>query len=236
MPRLVLKFGGTSVANVDRIKNVARHVKARGRGRLPGRGRGVGHVRRDEPARRLVQGRGARSTTSREYDAVVASGEQVTSGLLAIALQQPWASRRAPGQGWQIPVTHRRGSRQGAHHRHSTPAIIGARPWPPARSRRSCRASRALSADGPHRDAGPRRLGHLGGRGRRGRSRPIAATSTPTSTASTPPIRGSSPKARTHRPGRPTKRCWRWRRWAPRSCRSRSVELAMNHQRARARS
>ena len=53
MARIVLKFGGTSVGDIDRIKNAARKVKARGRARQRGRGRGLGHVGRHQPAREV---------------------------------------------------------------------------------------------------------------------------------------------------------------------------------------
>src|SRR6478752_3578720 len=72
MSRLVMKFGGTSVANIERIRNVARHVK--------------------------------REVDAGHEDAVVASGEQVTSGLLAIVLQGMGIQARS-WQGWQIPIT-----------------------------------------------------------------------------------------------------------------------------------
>ncbi|HEX2513040.1 MAG TPA: aspartate kinase, partial [Xanthobacteraceae bacterium] len=87
MSRLVMKFGGTSVADVDRIRNVARHVK-----RETDAGHEVAVVvsAMAGATNRLVEW--CRETAAlhdaREYDVVVASGEQVTSGLLAIALQE----------------------------------------------------------------------------------------------------------------------------------------------------
>src|SRR5262249_27419223 len=102
MARLVMKFGGTSVADVERIKNVARHVS-----REVDQGHDVA-VRvwaMSGPTNQLVAW--TRATASlhdaREYDAVVASGEQVTSGLLAIALQEIGINARS-WQGWQIPI------------------------------------------------------------------------------------------------------------------------------------
>src|SRR5580700_6580616 len=105
MARLVMKFGGTSVADIDRIRNVARHVK---------REVDAGHqvavvvsamagttdqlVKWCEAAlkkRQLID--------AREYDAVVATGEQVTAGLLAITLQDMDINARS-WQGWQVPV------------------------------------------------------------------------------------------------------------------------------------
>ena len=114
MSRLVLKFGGTSVADLERIANVARHVKREHEAghevavvvsAMAGRTNElVGYVR-DMPT---VAGKAAGSDVSpfhdaREYDAIVASGEQVTSGLLAIALQSMGVDARS-WQGWQIPL------------------------------------------------------------------------------------------------------------------------------------
>src|SRR5437660_12745992 len=86
MARLVMKFGGTSVADVDRIRNVALHVK-----REVDAGHEVAVVvsamagTTDE----LVAWARAAAPLhdAREYDAVVASGEQVSAGLLAITLE-----------------------------------------------------------------------------------------------------------------------------------------------------
>jgi aspartate kinase len=102
MARLVMKFGGTSVANIERIRNVARHVK-----REVDAGHEVAVVvsAMSGKTNELV---GWASETSpmhdaREYDAIVASGEQVTAGLLAIALQALEIQARS-WQGWQIPI------------------------------------------------------------------------------------------------------------------------------------
>jgi aspartate kinase len=102
MARLVMKFGGTSVADIDRIRNAARHVK---------REVDAGHevavvvsamagvtnqlVAWCETASRLFD--------AREYDAVVATGEDVTAGLLAITLQDLGVNARS-WQGWQLPI------------------------------------------------------------------------------------------------------------------------------------
>jgi len=105
MARLVMKFGGTSVADIDRIRNVARHVK---------REIDAGH----EVA--VVVSAMAGTTNqliawcedalkerhifdAREYDAVVTTGEEVTAGLLAIVLQDLDINARS-WQGWQIPI------------------------------------------------------------------------------------------------------------------------------------
>jgi aspartate kinase len=102
MARLVMKFGGTSVADIDRIRNVARHVK-----REVDAGHEVAVVvsAMAGATNKLVEW--CRDVAvlhdAREYDAVVASGEQVTAGLLAIALQTLGVPARS-WQGWQIPI------------------------------------------------------------------------------------------------------------------------------------
>ena len=109
MARIVMKFGGTSVADLDRIHNVARHVK-----REVDAGHQVAVVVSAMSGKTnelvgWVQGMpkvtGASSPfyDAREYDTIVASGEQVTSGLLAIALQSMGVNARS-WQGWQIPI------------------------------------------------------------------------------------------------------------------------------------
>jgi aspartate kinase len=102
MARLVMKFGGTSVADIERIRNVARHVK-----REVDAGHEVAVVvsAMAGTTNRLVEWCREASALhdAREYDAVVASGEQVTSGLLAIALQAIGVTARS-WQGWQLPI------------------------------------------------------------------------------------------------------------------------------------
>jgi aspartate kinase len=102
MGRLVMKFGGTSVANIDRIRNVARHVK-----REVDAGHDVAVVVSAMAGKTNELVEWCRETSpmhdAREYDAVVASGEQVTAGLLAIALQAIGIQARS-WQGWQIPI------------------------------------------------------------------------------------------------------------------------------------
>ncbi|MGU3537445.1 aspartate kinase [Methylobacterium sp. A54F] len=102
MPRLVMKFGGTSVATVDRIRNVARHVA-----REVAAGYDVAVVVSAMSGKTnelvgWVKDANALYDEA-EYDTVVASGEQVTSGLLAIALQKDGLKARS-WQGWQIPI------------------------------------------------------------------------------------------------------------------------------------
>ncbi|KAB2847816.1 MAG: aspartate kinase, partial [Hyphomicrobiaceae bacterium] len=102
MALLVMKFGGTSVANVDRIRNVARHVK-----REVDAGNAVAVVvsAMAGVTNQLVGYVREASLLhdAREYDAVVATGEQVTAGLLAIVLQSMGVQARS-WQGWQIPI------------------------------------------------------------------------------------------------------------------------------------
>jgi aspartate kinase len=102
MARLVMKFGGTSVANIERIRNVAQHVK-----REVEAGHEVAVVvsAMSGKTNELVAwcADASKLYDKREYDAVVASGEQVTSGLLAIALQEIGIPSRS-WQGWQIPI------------------------------------------------------------------------------------------------------------------------------------
>ncbi len=109
MARIVMKFGGTSVADLDRIHNVARHVK-----REVDAGHEVAVVVSAMAGKTnelvgwvqnmpKVAGSTAPFYDAREYDAVVASGEQVTAGLLAIALQSMGVNARS-WQGWQIPI------------------------------------------------------------------------------------------------------------------------------------
>jgi len=102
MGRLVMKFGGTSVANIERIQNVARHVK-----REVDAGHDVAVVVSAMSGKTNELVGWAQQTSAlhdaREYDSIVASGEQVTSGLLAIALQALGIQARS-WQGWQIPI------------------------------------------------------------------------------------------------------------------------------------
>ncbi len=102
MSFVVMKFGGTSVANVERIRNVARHVK-----REVDAGNKVAVVVSAMAGATNQLVAWVREASSlhdaREYDAVVATGEQVTAGLLAIVLQSMGIQARS-WQGWQIPI------------------------------------------------------------------------------------------------------------------------------------
>lgn len=102
MVRIVQKFGGTSVGDIARIRNVANRVKAE-----IDRGNQVAVVvsAMSGVTNQLVAYCNEISTLHdpREYDAVVATGEQVTSGLLAIALHELGLKARS-WAGWQIPI------------------------------------------------------------------------------------------------------------------------------------
>jgi aspartate kinase len=100
--RLVMKFGGTSVGDIDRIRNVAHHVK-----REVEAGHEVAVVvsAMSGATNQLIDWCTTASPLhdAREYDAVVASGEQVTAGLLAITLEGMGVNARS-WQGWQLPI------------------------------------------------------------------------------------------------------------------------------------
>ena len=102
MAVVVMKFGGTSVADVDRIRNVARHVKREVDG---GNQVAVVVSAMAGTTNQLVSWVREASPLhdAREYDAVVSTGEQVTAGLLAIVLQSMGLQARS-WQGWQIPI------------------------------------------------------------------------------------------------------------------------------------
>ena len=102
MPLLVMKFGGTSVADLDRIRNAAAKVQReveRGHdvivivSAMSGKTNElVGWVEKTSPL-----------FDAREYDAVVSSGENVTAGLMALTLQEMGVPARS-WQGWQVPI------------------------------------------------------------------------------------------------------------------------------------
>ena len=102
MPVLVMKFGGTSVATLDRIRRAAKRVGvevAKGYdvivivSAMSGEtNKLVGFVEETSPL-----------FDAREYDAVVSSGENVTAGLMALTLQEMDVPARS-WQGWQVPL------------------------------------------------------------------------------------------------------------------------------------
>ncbi|HCZ01378.1 MAG: aspartate kinase [Rhodobacterales bacterium RIFCSPHIGHO2_02_FULL_62_130] len=102
MPLLVMKFGGTSVADVARIENAAKKVQA--------------EVARGYDVIVIVSAMSGKTNElvgwvegtsklydAREYDAVVSSGENVTAGLMALRLQEMGVPARS-WQGWQVPI------------------------------------------------------------------------------------------------------------------------------------
>jgi len=102
MPRLVMKFGGTSVADLDRIEAAAARVK-----REVETGYEVAVIvsaMAGETNKLVGWVRGTSALyDAREYDAVVSSGENVTAGLMALRLQTMGVDARS-WQGWQVPV------------------------------------------------------------------------------------------------------------------------------------
>ncbi|MFS2219793.1 MULTISPECIES: aspartate kinase [Commensalibacter] len=102
IPRIVMKFGGTSVADLDRIRKVAQTVK-----KQVGVGCEVAVVvsAMSGVTNQLVEYCQTLNPLYDpcEYDSIVATGEQVTSGLLAIALQTMGIKARS-WSGWQIPI------------------------------------------------------------------------------------------------------------------------------------
>ncbi len=102
MARIVMKFGGTSMAGIERIRHVAGLVK---REAEAGNELAVVVSAMAGETDRLVQfcREAASLYDPREYDVVVASGEQVTSGLLAITLQGMGLNARSY-MGWQLPI------------------------------------------------------------------------------------------------------------------------------------
>lgn len=119
MTRIVMKFGGTSVADLERIRNVATRVA-----RAVEAGHEVAVVisAMSGTTNQLVAWCQELSPLydAREYDAVVATGEQVTAGLLAIALQTIGVEARS-WTGWQVPI-----ATDGQHGKARINAIEGA--------------------------------------------------------------------------------------------------------------
>ncbi|PPB81101.1 aspartate kinase [Albidovulum inexpectatum] len=102
MPLLVMKFGGTSVADLDRIANAAEKVK-----REVDRGYNVIVIVSAMAGKTNELVNWVEQTShlydAREYDAVVSSGENVTAGLMALRLQEMGIPARS-WQGWQVPI------------------------------------------------------------------------------------------------------------------------------------
>ncbi|MFC0280087.1 aspartate kinase [Falsigemmobacter intermedius] len=102
MPVLVMKFGGTSVADLDRIANAAAKVQ-----KEVDRGYDVIVIVSAMSGKTNELVKWVNDTSpfydAREYDAVVASGENVTAGLMALRLQEMGIPARS-WQGWQVPI------------------------------------------------------------------------------------------------------------------------------------
>ena len=102
MPVLVMKFGGTSIADLARIKNAAAKVK-----REVERGYDVIVIVSAMSGKTNEMVGWVEATSplydAREYDAVVSSGENVTAGLMALTLQEMDVPARS-WQGWQVPI------------------------------------------------------------------------------------------------------------------------------------
>ena len=215
MAVVVMKFGGTSVANVERIRNVARHVK-----REVDAGNKVAVVvsAMAGVTNQLVAWVREASILhdAREYDAVVATGEQVTAGLLAIVLQSMGLQARS-WQGWQIPITTDSRARLGPHQRASTASEIRA-PLRGGRGRRHHRLPGHRARAPPHRNIGPRRLRYERGRhGRRTQGRCMRHLHRRRRRLHHRPAHRAEGAAAARRSR--TRRCWRWPRSAPRCCR-----------------
>ena len=208
MAVVVMKFGGTSVANVERIRNVARHVKRevdagnKSRWWCPRwRARPISSsTGRVKPRRCMMRANMMPS---------LPSGEQITAGLLAIVLQSRWVFPRAPGKAGRSRSTTNpaHGAARIEHRRHALKerfaqgevAVItgfqgigtGAQPdcdaWP-GRIRYQ-RRRRCHRAEGRH-------LRYLHGRGRNLYDRSADR-------AESAAMEGS-----------PMRKCWRWRRSA----------------------
>ncbi|HEX8641300.1 MAG TPA: aspartate kinase, partial [Allosphingosinicella sp.] len=102
MARIVMKFGGTSMAGIERIRHVSSLVQ--GEAQAGNQVAVVVSAMAGETDRLVQLCREAASLYDpREYDVVVASGEQVTSGLLAITLQGMGLNARSY-MGWQLPI------------------------------------------------------------------------------------------------------------------------------------
>ncbi len=102
MPLLVMKFGGTSVATLDRIRRAAKRV-----GREVAKGYDVIVIVSAMSGKTNELVNWVEETgqfyDAREYDAVVSSGENVTAGLMALTLQEMDVPARS-WQGWQVPL------------------------------------------------------------------------------------------------------------------------------------
>ena len=151
MARIVVKFGGTSVASVERIRQAARHVK-----REVDAGHQVAVVvsAMSGKTNELVGwvNESSKLYDAREYDAVVASGEQVTAGLMAVVLSEMGIPSRS-FSGWHT-IRRRRWSARPCR-TPSRRASTGRR-WRSATSSRHAQRNRRTPARGPPPGRTPR--------------------------------------------------------------------------------
>ena len=112
MTRLVMKFGGTSVGDVERIRRVARIVAAESAkghaiavvvSAMSGETNRLVDLARDAGGALAAHAGAGTAAFDDEYDVVVSTGEQVTTGLLALALRAQGLKARS-WQNWQIPI------------------------------------------------------------------------------------------------------------------------------------
>ena len=215
---VVQKFGGTSVGSVDRIREVAKRCIATQR---------EGHdvvvivsAMSGETNRLLALAKQVNDDPPAEYerelDVIAATGEQVSVGLVALAIQ------KAGGRAQSFTRL------AGAHHHrlglHPRPHPVDRRPsastrrWPRARSP-SSPAFRACDDRRQHHDARSRRLRHERRRHRRrAQGRRLRDLHRRRRRLHRRSQHRARPRARSS--ASRTRKCWSWRRSAPRSCRS----------------
>ncbi len=222
MSRIVAKFGGTSVADLDRIRAVAARIK---REHDSGHQIAVVVSAMAGVTNDLVDlTRAAHAMhDAREYDVVVSTGEQVTAGLLAICLQEKGVPARS-WLGWQVPIrtsdAHaRRGSRESKSRKWNVGStMVRSACWPDSRESAPTTGSRLW--DGADRTRPLWRW--------RRHCAPIAVTSTPMSTVFIPRIPGSLTRAR--KLDKVTyEEMLEMASLGAKVLQTRSVELAMNH-------
>ena len=210
---LVMKFGGTSVADIERIRNSARHVK-----REVDAGNRVavvvsamaGHTNQLVAWTREA----CPQYDPREYDAVVSSGEQITAGLMAIILQSMGIRARS-WRGWQIPLIT-----DGSHGVARIDRIEGE-----ALLKRLNEGEVGVVA-GFQGVSADNRIATLGRGGSDTSAVALAAALKADRCDIYTDVDGVYTTVSTHRAGRPaafacflTRKCWRWRRLAPKCCR-----------------
>jgi len=199
MPVLVMKFGGTSVATLDRIKRAAKRV-----GVEVAKGYDVIVIVSAMAGKtnELVGWVGETSPVydAREYDAIVSSGENVTAGLMALTLQEMDVPARS-WQGWQVPVR--------TTSAHAT-ARIEEIPSDNIRATfaNGMRVAVVAGFQGVSPDGRITTLGRGG-----------SDTTAVAFAAAFEAERCDIYTGRANWTAFPLRRCWSWRRWGPRSCR-----------------